>query len=344
MGVKRSIPHSSFSYSSLIQSQVTKTLRMSQNQPAILIADEMHPSLFTMLDKAQFTYAYQPKITRAELINQLAPFDGLLIRSKTTVDGEVLSQAPNLRFIGRAGAGLDLIDLEATERRGIQVFHAGAGNRDAVAEHTVGMLLALLTNILKADREVRQSIWDREGNRGYELGSLTVGLIGYGNNGRATAQRLSGFGCRVLAYDKFLTNYGDAFAQEATMDQIMAEADVLSLHVPLTDDTRLMINNAFIEHFARPFYLINIARGEITSLAALVRGLVSGKVRGACLDVLENEKLTKLTPDQQTTFEYLRQSDRVVLTPHVAGWTHESYVRINEVLVRQLVEGVRRNR
>ena len=311
---------------------------MSQNHSSILIADEMHPSLFTMLDDAHFSYVYQPTITRAELLEQLAPFGGLIIRSKTTVDEQMLSQAPNLRFIGRAGAGLDLIDLEATERRGIQVFHAGAGNRDAVAEHTVGMLLALLANILKADREVRQGIWDREGNRGYELGSLTVGLVGYGNNGKATAQRLSGFGCRVLAYDKFLTNYGDAFVEEATMDHLMAEADVFSLHVPLTDETRLMINDAFIERVARPFYLVNIARGEITSLAALVRGLERGKVRGVCLDVLENEKLAKLTPDQQTAFDYLRQSDRVILTPHVAGWTHESYRRINEVLVKQLVE------
>lgn len=312
---------------------------MSQNQPSILIADEMHPSLFAMLDEAGFAYEYQPKITRQGLLEQLAPFDGLLIRSKTTVDEELLRQAPNLQFIGRAGAGLDLIDLDATEQRGIRVFHAGTGNRDAVAEHVVGMLLCLLANILKADHEVRQGIWDREGNRGYELGSLTVGLIGYGNNGSATARRLSGFGCRVLAYDKYLTSYGDAFAEEASLDQIIAEADVLSLHIPLTDETRMMINDEFIDRFARPFYFINVARGEITSLSALVRGLESGKVRGACLDVLENEKLGKLTPDQQASFDYLRQSNRVVLTPHVAGWTHESYVRINEVLVSQLVNG-----
>lgn len=312
---------------------------MSQNQPSILIADEMHPSLFAMLDEAGFAYEYQPKITRQGLLEQLAPFDGLLIRSKTTVDEELLRQAPNLQFIGRAGAGLDLIDLDATEQRGIRVFHAGTGNRDAVAEHVVGMLLCLLANILKADHEVRQGIWDREGNRGYELGSLTVGLIGYGNNGSATARRLSGFGCRVLAYDKYLTSYGDAFAEEASLDQIIAEADVLSLHIPLTDETRMMINDEFIGRFARPFYFINVARGEITSLSALVRGLESGKVRGACLDVLENEKLGKLTPDQQASFDYLRQSNRVVLTPHVAGWTHESYVRINEVLVSQLVNG-----
>ena len=310
---------------------------MSQNQPSILIADEMHPSLFAMLRQAGFTYDYQPKISRPELMSQIRPFTGLIIRSKTTVDADLLGQAPNLRFIGRAGAGLDLIDLDVAQQRGIDVVHAGTGNRDAVAEHTVGMLLALLTNILKADREVRQGIWDREGNRGYELGNLTVGIIGYGNNGRATARRLSGFGCRILAYDKFLTNYGDAFAVEASMEQLIAEADVLSLHLPLTSDTRLLIDDAFIEQVKKPFYLINIARGEITSLAALVRGLERGKVRGACLDVLENEKLTKLTPDQQTAFNYLRQSDRVVLTPHIAGWTHESYVRINEVLVQQLV-------
>ena len=320
--------------------QVTKTRQMSQTPPAILIADEMHPSLFNLLSEAGFTYAYQPKITRIELIEQIGPFAGLIIRSKTTVDAELLSQAPNLRFIGRAGAGLDLIDLDFAQQRGIRVFHAGKGNRDAVAEHTVGLLLALLANIVKADREVRQGVWDREGNRGYELASLTVGIIGYGNNGSATARRLSGFGCRVLTYDKFLTNYGDDFAQEATMAQIMAEADVLSLHIPLTDETRLLVNDALIDRFAKPFYLINVSRGEVASLSAVVCGLESGKVRGAGLDVLENEKLAKLTPDQQTTYEYLRQSDRVVLTPHVAGWTHESYVRINEVLVRQLKESI----
>ncbi|WP_338870739.1 2-hydroxyacid dehydrogenase [Spirosoma sp. SC4-14] len=312
---------------------------MSQNQRSILIADEMHPSLFAMLDEAGFAYEYQPKITRQGLLEQLAPFDGLIIRSKTTVDEELLNRGPSLKFIGRAGAGLDLIDLVATERRGIRVFHAGTGNRDAVAEQVVGMLLCLLANILKADHEVRQGIWDREGNRGYELGSLTVGLIGYGNNGSATARRLSGFGCRVLAYDKYLTDYGDQFAKEASLEQIIAEADVLSLHIPLTDETRRMINDEFIGRFAKPFYLINVARGEITSLSALVRGLESGNIRGACLDVLENEKLNKLTPDQQAAFDYLRQSNRVVLTPHVAGWTHESYVRINEVLVDQLVNG-----
>jgi D-3-phosphoglycerate dehydrogenase len=311
---------------------------MSQIQPIILIADEMHPSLFSMLEQAGFDFRYEPKITRSALIEQIGNYDGLLIRSKTPVDAEVLESAHRLRFIGRAGAGLDLIDLEITKRRNIQVFHAGEGNRDAVAEHTVGMLLGLLANIGKGDREVRRGVWDREGNRGYELSSLTVGIVGFGNNGRATARRLSGFGCRVLCYDKYLTNYGGAYAQEAEFEQIMEEADVLSLHVPLTAETRMMINDQFIERFEKPFYLINISRGEVVSLSALMRGLESGKVRGACLDVLENEKLSKLTPDQQAAFDYLRNSDNVLLTPHVAGWTHESYVRINEVLVSQLKE------
>ncbi len=309
----------------------------------ILIADEMHPSLLPMLTEAGFSFQYQPTLTRAGILAQIGPYAGLIIRSKTTVDEALLAHAPNLRYIGRAGAGLDLIDLEAVSRRNIQVFHAGAGNRDAVAEHTVGLLLSLLANITRADRDVRQGIWDREGNRGYELGSLTVGIIGYGNNGRATARRLTGFGCRVLCRDKSLTNYGDDFATAVSMETIRAESDVISLHVPLADDTRGWINADFIAQMTKPFYLLNIARGEIVVLADVVQGLESGKIRGAGLDVLENEKLATLTPAQQTTFDYLRQSARVVLTPHVAGWTHESYVRINEVLVRQLRENYETN-
>ena len=304
----------------------------------ILIADEMHPSLLPMLTEAGFSFDYQPAFTRADIMAQIGPFEGLIIRSKTTVDEALLAHAPNLRYIGRAGAGRDLIDSAAVNRRNIRVFHAGAGNRDAVAEHTVGLLLSLLANITKADREVRQGIWNREENRGYELGSMTVGIVGYGNNGRATARRLSGFGCQVLCYDKFLTHYGDEFATAVPMETIQARADVISLHIPLTGDTRGWVNADFIAQMSKPFYLLNIARGEVVVLADVVPGLESGKVRGAGLDVLENEKLADLTSAQQAAFDYLRTSDRVVLTPHVAGWTHESYDRINEVLVKQLKE------
>nr|WP_295922495.1 2-hydroxyacid dehydrogenase [uncultured Dyadobacter sp.] len=302
----------------------------------ILIADSMHPSLFEMLDTQKWDYDYHPEYKRTDIQNALPQYDGLMIRSKTFLDREMLANASGLRFIARAGAGLDLIDLEVAREMSIQVFHAGTGNRDAVAEHALGMLLALFNNILKADREVRKGIWDREGNRGVELMGKTVGLIGYGNNGTATARRLSGFGCKVLAYDKYRDNYGDAFAKESSIEEIMREADVLSLHIPLTDLTRYLVDEAFISNFAKPFYLMNLSRGEVVNLKSVAEAIDSGKIKGACLDVLENEKIGKLTVEQQATFDYLIHSDRVVLTPHIGGWTHESYVRINEVLVEQI--------
>ncbi|MCE7068479.1 2-hydroxyacid dehydrogenase [Dyadobacter sp. CY326] len=302
----------------------------------ILIADSMHSSLFDMLRDQGWEYAYHPEFRREDILQAIPAYDGLVIRSKTFVDETMLLAAKNLRFVARAGAGLDLIDLDAAERLRIAVFHAGKGNRDAVAEHALGMLLALFNNILRADREVRSGVWDRERNRGVELMGKTVGIIGYGNNGSATAQRLSGFGCRVLAYDKYRDHYEDAFALESSLEEIMAEADILSLHIPLTEITRYLVNEDFIEKFSKPFYLLNLSRGEIVKLEAVVNGLKSGKILGACLDVLENEKIAKLTSEQQEVFDYLRASDKVVLTPHIAGWTHESYFRINEVLVKQI--------
>ncbi|MPR32615.1 2-hydroxyacid dehydrogenase [Salmonirosea aquatica] len=306
----------------------------------ILIADQMHPSLFALLDAQGWQYDYRPDFRRNDIISCLAEYDGLIIRSKTRIDEELLTQATRLQFIARAGAGLDLIDDAATQRLGIKLFHAGTGNRDAVAEHTVGMLLMLFNNLSRADREVRQAIWDREGNRGVELMGKTVGLIGYGNNGTATAQRLSGFGCRVLAYDKYREDYSDQYAQEATLADIQREADVLSLHIPLTELTSNLINETFISNFQKPFYLINVSRGEIVNSKAVVQAMKNNKILGVCLDVLENEKLSQLTNPQQEAFDYFRSSPRAVLTPHIAGWTHESYVRINEVLVQQITEWV----
>lgn len=296
----------------------------------------MHPSLFAMLDNLQIVYDYLPKIKRPEIIAQIANYEVLIIRSKTAVDQEVLAAATRLRVIGRAGAGLDLIDVDEAAKRNIKVFAANEGNRDTVAEHVVGMLLTLLHKIHWADAQVRKGIWLREDNRGVELGGKTVGLIGYGHNGQATARRLSGFGVRVLAYDKYRADYADAYAQESTLETILAEADVLSLHVPLTDETYRWVNKALIEQFTKPFYFINAARGEIAVLADVLAALQQGKLLGACLDVLENEKLNQLNAEQQATFEALCQLPNVVLTPHVAGWSHESYVRINEVVVKQL--------
>ncbi len=304
----------------------------------ILIVDEMHPSLFEMLDGAGFSYDYQPLLKRVDILDKITGYEGLIIRSKTPIDEEFLQCATSLRFIARAGAGLDLIDIEAVQKRNIRLFAANEGNKDSVGEQVIGMLLSLMTNVAKANREVKNRIWNREDNRGYELMGKTLGIIGYGFNGRATAKKLSGFDCKVLAYDKLQNGYGNEYATEATMTQIFEEADVLSLHIPLTEDTKLMIDDAFINQFRKPFFLINISRGEIVNLQSVVNGLENGKVRGACLDVLENEKLNSLTPEQEKFFDYLAKSDRVILTPHIAGWTYESYVKINEVLVRQIRE------
>jgi D-3-phosphoglycerate dehydrogenase len=302
----------------------------------ILIADEMHPSLFEMLEQHNWQYSYQPAITRSEIIEQLSSYEGLIIRSKTPLDKPVLEKAPKLIFIGRAGAGLEQIDLDEVNKRNIQLFAAPEGNRDAVGEHTLAMLLCLLNKVHIADNEVRQKIWKREANRGIEIKGKTIGIIGYGNMGKAFAKRLRGFECEVLTYDKYLQNYGDEFAKESTLEVIFDKTDILSLHIPLTTASRFMINSEFINSFRKNFYLINTARGEIVKLSDLQQAIENGKISGACLDVLENEKLHTLTPEQEILFDWLFTSEKIIFTPHIAGWTQESYIRINEVLVEKI--------
>jgi len=309
---------------------------MAPSPLQILIADEMFPSLMPLLEQLGFRVDYQPSITRAQMLECIGAYQGLIIRSKTVLDREMLDRAASLQFIGRAGAGLDLIDLDVVAQRNIQLMNAPEGNRDSVAEHAVAMLLCMLNHLIRADREVRQGIWKREANRGTEIGGKTVALIGYGNTGQAFAKRLSAFGCRVLAYDAHRDAYSDDCATESSMEEIFAEADVLSLHIPLNEQTRMLVNDAYLNRFRKNIYVVNTARGEVLSLEALQRGIESGKVLGACLDVLENERIHQLSPPQQATFNFLAQSDRVILTPHIAGWTHESYQRINEVLVQKI--------
>ena len=302
----------------------------------ILIADQMHPSLFEMLEKRHWQYNYQPDISRTGIFEQIADYQGLIIRSKTPLDAPLLDKATNLRFIARAGAGLEQIDLDAVARHNIQLFAAPEGNRDAVGEHTLAMLLCLLNKIHLADQQVRQRIWLREANRGTEIKGKTIGIIGYGNMGKAFAQRLQGFDCQVLAYDKYLSDYGDNNASEASPEALFEQCDILSLHIPLTAETRHLVNIAFLSRFRKNIVLLNTARGEIVKLTDLAEGIASGKVSGACLDVLENEKLATLTPEQEQVFEQLAASEKVLFTPHIAGWTHESYFRINQVLVEKI--------
>jgi D-3-phosphoglycerate dehydrogenase / 2-oxoglutarate reductase len=306
----------------------------------ILIADDLHANIFPMLAELGFEVNYQPEIKRAEILEIIQDYEGLLIRSKTKIDREFLSYSTKLEFIGRAGAGLDLIDLQAIEERNIKVFAANEGNSDALAEHTLGMILMLFNKLNFADAEVRQRIWHREENRGIELCGMTVGIIGFGNMGKAVAQRFMGFQVNVLAYDiqpKDSTEFG-FIAQEASLDDIFEQADIVSLHVPLTNNTRMMVNDDFINQFKKNIFLINTSRGEVVSTKSVLNALQSGKLRGACLDVLENEKLSTLTPEQNEVYTHLFQQKNVILTPHIAGWTVESYRKINEVLVEKLRE------
>jgi len=302
----------------------------------ILIVDEMHPSLLTMFDNEDWDFTYLPNIQREEILNLIFDYNGIVIRSKTVIDNELLEKAPKLKFIARAGAGIEKIDLNETKKREIEIFNAPEGNRDAVAEHAIGMLLALFNKIPTADKEVRQKIWKREANRGIEIKGKTFGIIGYGNMGKSFAKRLSSFECSVLAYDKYLTNYSDDFVSAVTMDEIFEEADVLSLHIPLTIESKNLIDLQFLNNFKKNIFIINTARGEILVLKDLLSALESGKVLGSCLDVLENEKLNSLSTEQDGILEKLFQSQKVIFSPHVAGWTHESYVRINEVLVEKI--------
>ncbi|MDB4448156.1 phosphoglycerate dehydrogenase [Roseivirga sp.] len=301
-----------------------------------LIVDEMHESIQDLLSQIGMASVYAPNASREEILDQIGDFEGLLIRSKTTVDKELIDRARHLEFIGRAGAGLDKIDVDYVESKGIEILNAPEGNRDALAEHAVGMLLSLLNNINSADAEVRNWIWDREGNRGVELSDKTVGIIGYGYMGQAFVQRLRAFDCRVLVYDKYRKGFGTKNVEEVSLEKMFAKADILSLHVPLTEETRGWVNADFFNQFRKDIFLLNTARGEIVPTKDLLQLLDSGKILGAALDVLEKEKFDQLTVDQKTMFENLFTRKNVVLSPHVAGWTFASFKRINEVLVGKI--------
>lgn len=304
----------------------------------ILIIDKMHKSIISMLEKKGHKVTYSPKITREELLDQVSVYDGLIIRSKTPMDQPLLEKAVNLKFIGRAGAGLDQIDLDYLVNRGIKLFHAAKGNRDAVAEHALAMLLALFNNIKKSDAEVRKGIWDREGNRGHELMGKTVGIMGYGNMGKSFAKRLKGFDVDIYAYDKYKLNFGTDAVKEVIWEKLKAEADILSIHVPLTPETKNFLTMKELESFANPFWLINTARGEVISFKTLNEALDRGILLGAVLDVLENEKFQKFTEEQKEEFEKLASRENVLFSPHVAGWTFESYKKINKVLVKKITK------
>ncbi|SHK52338.1 NAD(P)-dependent oxidoreductase [Hymenobacter psychrotolerans] len=303
-----------------------------------LVIDEMHPSLPEYLEPLGVTLHYRPDLTAAEVPAALAahPYDGLMVRSKLRITAELLGHSPRLRYVARAGAGVDNIDEAAMAAAGVTLLNAPEGNRDAVGEYAVGLLLALLRNIARADQQVRAGQWHREANRGEEIGGKTIGLLGYGHMGRAFAKRLSAFGCTVLAHDHDPAVAADQYATLVTLQELQQRAEVLSLHIPYSAANHHFVDEALLLGFRNPIWLLNTARGEVLDHAALVRGLQTGQVRGAALDVLENEKLAALTPEQQARFAYLAAAPQVVLSPHVGGWSFQSYQRINEVLAYKI--------
>lgn len=302
----------------------------------VLIIDDMHESISPMLRDIGFDPDYKPEITRSEILSIIADYDAIIVRSKTTVDKELIDAAKRLKVVARAGAGIDKLDVDYLAEKNIKIINAPEGNRDAVAEHTLGMLLALNIQLVKANSQVRSYTWNREDNRGYEIKGKTVGIFGYGFMGQAFSKRLRGFECEVIAYDKYKTSFGNEYVQEVSLRDFLDKTEILSIHVPLTIETKMLFNSTFFDKFKQLRIVINTSRGEILKLEDLCEILESGGLDGACLDVLENEKIDKLSKDELHIFKRLTELPNVLLSPHVAGWTYESYRRINEVIVDKL--------
>ncbi len=302
----------------------------------VLIIDDVADLLITGLEEIGNSITYLPNINRAEIIAIIASFEVLVVRTKTLIDNEIFEAAKNLKIIARAGSGLDNIDLSIAAQRNIICINAGEANADAVGEFTLGALLNLFRNINIANTQVKNKIWDRDGNRGLEMKGKTLGIIGFGNTGKAFAKKLAGFEVKVLAYDKYLKNYSNQYAQETTMEEIFEKADILSLHVPLTSETQNMVNGKFLGQFKKKIYLLNMCRGEVVNMPETIEYINNNIILGAAFDVLENEKLTTLSNQQQKDFDYLINNKKVVLSPHIAGWTFESYEKIAQSILLKL--------
>ena len=300
----------------------------------ILFIDTIHPLLKQELEKENHICDTAYNKNKDEIEQIINNYQGLIIRSRFKIDKQFIDCGSNLKFIARAGSGLENIDVDYAKNKNIHCYNAAEGNRQAVAEHALGMLLSLFNNLNGADQEVRNGVWEREGNRGIELARKTVAIIGYGNNGSAFAEVLKGFDIKILAYDKYLKNY----SYKSTMESIYKEADIVSLHIPLTEETTYLVDDNFINRFVKNFYLINTARGKCINTKNLVKALENKKIKGACLDVLEYEKTSfeNLSKDGITSdMQYLMNAQNTILSPHVAGWTVESNVKIAEVLLNK---------
>ncbi len=307
----------------------------------ILFLDTVHEILEDRLTQAGFECIYGIKLTFEETKYQLLDIEGIVIRARFTLNEELLKYAPKLKFIARSGAGMENIDEEYCKNRNIVLFNAPEGNRNAVGEHALGMLLSLMNKIHQANRDVKNGLWEREKNRGLELDGKTVGIIGFGNNGSAFAKKLQGFDVEILVYDKFKSSFSTDQIKETTLEEIFQKADAVSFHIPQNKETIYLGNDLFFERFKKPIFLLNLSRGKIIDSKALLKAINSGKILGAGLDVLEYEKSSfenMFEGSLPEEFTQLVQSEKVLLTPHVGGWTNESYFKLSDVLATKILE------
>lgn len=279
---------------------------------------------------------YKPNITIEELEITISGYIGILIRSRIILNKVLLEKATQLKYILRPGSGLDIIDVATAKKNKIQIISSPEGNRDAVAEHALALLLGLLNNIPKAFNELSSLQWTRKENIGIELGGKTIGIIGYGNTGSAFAQRLQSFNVNILAYDKYKTGFENSYVKEVKQDEIFKQADIVSFHIPLTHETSFLVCDEYLKKFAKPIYLVNTSRGKILETRALINALNAGKVIGAVLDVLENECFNTLKQQEKIDLQDLISTGRVIITPHIAGLTVESEIKIFSVLLDKL--------
>lgn len=302
----------------------------------VLITAKVHEYLISKLEEKGYEVSYRPSITYDEVVAAIPEFMGMIVTTRIKVDKGMIDRAGQLQWIGRLGSGMELIDVPYAESKGIHCVSSPEGNRDTVGEQAVGMLLSLMNNVQKSNLELRQGIWERDGNRGFELNGRTVGIIGYGNTGGAFARKLRGFDVEILAYDKYKTGFSDQFVQEATMDQLFEKAEVVSVHLPLTVETHHLANTAFFNSFRKPIWFINAARGKIVNTDDIVNALETGIIRGACLDVLENEKLSTYSVAEKERFDKLLHMPNVIMTPHIGGYSYEASVKMARIVLEKL--------